>query len=187
LFAVGTISATVFMMLMLGLPLTLVERNLPNYGIGLILAISALVLVAAQPLQRTQRIRQLGHFQAMTVGYLLLAVGLLVNAFATNLPTFVGAAVFWSLGDLILLGRGFTIITDIAPDHARGRYLAIYGLGWGIATTVAPLAATQLLTLAGPTPLWLTCCVAALALAATQPALRRRITRSSSSGLAQIS
>jgi MFS family permease len=177
LFAVGTVSATVFMVLMLGLPLTLIERELPGYGIGLILAISAVVLVAAQPLQRTRRIRELDNFQAMTLAYLLLALGLLVNAFATNLPVFVAAAVLWSIGDLFLLSRAFTIVTDIAPEHARGRYLAIYGLSWGIATTVAPLSATQILTHAGPTPLWLTCCVTALALAAIQPALRRRITR----------
>jgi len=177
LFAVGTVSATVFMVLMLGLPLTLIERRLPSYGIGLILAISALVLVAAQPLQRTRRIRELDNFQAMKLAYLLLAVGLLVNAFATSLPVFVAAAVLWSIGDLFLLSRAFTIVTDIAPDHVRGRYLAIYGLSWGIATTVAPLGATQILTHAGPAVLWLTCCATALALAAIQPALRRRITR----------
>jgi MFS family permease len=176
LFAVGTVSATVFMILMLGLPLTLIERSLPSYGIGLILAISAVILVAAQPLQRTRRVRELDNFQAMTLAYLLLAAGLLINAFATSLPTFVVAAVLWSIGDLFLLSRAFTIVTDIAPEHARGRYLAIYGLSWGIATTVAPLAATQLLTHAGPTTLWLTCCAAALALAAIQPTLRRRIT-----------
>jgi MFS family permease len=175
LFAVGTVSATVFMVLMLGLPLTLIERNVPKYGIGLILAISAVILVATQPLQRTHRIRALDNFQAMKLAYLLLAGGLLINAFATTLPVFIAAAVLWSIGDLFLLSRAFTIVTDIAPDHARGRYLAIYGLSWGIATTVAPLAATQLLAHAGPTPLWLTCCAAALALAAIQPALRRRI------------
>jgi MFS family permease len=180
LFAVGTVSATVFMILMLGLPLTLIERNLPKYGIGLILAISAVILVATQPLQRTRRIRTLDNFQAMKLAYLLLAGGLLINAFATTLPVFIAAAVLWSVGDLFLLSRAFTIVTDIAPDHARGRYLAIYGLSWGIATTVAPLAATQVLAHAGPTPLWLICCAAALALAAIQPALRRRIHSSTS-------
>ncbi|TDU84539.1 putative MFS family arabinose efflux permease [Kribbella voronezhensis] len=176
LFAVGTVSATVFMALMLGLPLTLIERGLPSYSIGLILAISALVLVAAQPLQRTQRIRNLDNFQAMTLGYLLLTAGLVINAVATNLPVFIAAAVLWSIGDLFLLSRAFTIVAGIAPEHARGRYLAIYGLSWGIATAIAPLGATQLLTHAGPALLWLTCALAATALAALQPALRRRIT-----------
>ncbi|WP_246486451.1 MFS transporter [Kribbella qitaiheensis] len=177
LLAVGTISATLFMTLMLGLPLTLLDRHQPSSAIGLLLAISALILIAAQPLQRTRRVREFGSFEAMRVGYLLLAAGLLINAFATNLPVFIAAAVLWSLGDLLLLSRAFTIVTDLAPDHARGRYLAIYGLSWGIATTIAPLIATQLLAHAGPTPLWLICSAAALFLAAIQPTLRRRITR----------
>jgi MFS family permease len=171
--AAGTVFATVYMMLVLGLPLTLIARELPASSIGIVLALSALTLVAAQPLQRLRRLRELNIFQVMAIGYLLLAAGLLANGIATNLPAFLAAALFWSLGDLLLLSRAFTIVAALAPDHARGRYLAIYGISWGIATTIAPLAATQLLALSGPPLLWTTCAAAALALAAAQPTLRR--------------
>ncbi|GAA1647254.1 MFS transporter [Kribbella alba] len=173
--AVGTVFATIYMTLILGLPLTLIARKLPPSNIGLVLGLSALTLVAAQPLQRIRRLRQLNTFQVMTIGYLLLAAGLLANGFATNLLAFLAAAVLWSLGDLLLLSRAFTIVAALAPEHARGRYLAIYGISWGIATTLAPLAATQLLDLAGPILLWTTCAAAALALAAVQPSLRRHL------------
>jgi MFS family permease len=173
--AAGTVFATVYMTLILGLPLTLIARQLPASNIGLVLALSALTLVAAQPLQRIRRLRELNTFQLMTIGYLLLAAGLLANGFATNLLAFLAAAVLWSLGDLLLLSRAFTIVAALAPEHARGRYLAIYGISWGIATTLAPLAATQLLDLAGPILLWTTCAAAALALAAVQPSLRRQL------------
>jgi MFS family permease len=173
--AAGTVFATVYMTLILGLPLTLIARQLPASNIGLVLALSALTLVAAQPLQRIRRLREPNTFQVMTIGYLLLAAGLLANGFATNLPGFLAAAVLWSLGDLLLLSRAFTIVAALAPEHARGRYLAIYGISWGIATTLAPLAATQLLDLAGPILLWTTCAAAALALAAVQPSLRRQL------------
>jgi MFS family permease len=173
--AAGTVFATIYMTLILGLPLTLIARQLPASNIGLILALSALTLVAAQPLQRLRRLRELNTFQVMTIGYLLLAAGLLANGFATNLLAFLAAAVLWSLGDLLLLSRAFTIVAALAPEHARGRYLAIYGISWGIATTLAPLAATQLLDLAGPILLWTTCAAAALALAAVQPSLRHHL------------
>jgi MFS family permease len=171
--AAGTVFATLYMVLILGLPLTLIARELPASTIGLVLGFSALTLVVAQPLQRLRRLRELNIFQVMTIGYLLLAAGLLANGFATNVPAFLAAAALWSLGDLLLLSRAFTIVAALAPDHARGRYLAIYGISWGIATTLAPLAATQLLDLAGPLLLWATCAAAALALAAVQPSLRR--------------
>jgi MFS family permease len=171
--AAGTVFATLYMVLILGLPLTLIARELPASTIGLVLGFSALTLVVAQPLQRLRRLRELNIFQVMTIGYLLLAAGLLANGFATNVPAFLAAAALWSLDDLLLLSRAFTIVAALAPDHARGRYLAIYGISWGIATTLAPLAATQLLDLAGPLLLWATCAAAALALAAVQPSLRR--------------
>jgi MFS family permease len=153
------------------LPLTLLERRLPASGIGMILTVSALTLIAGQRLLHTRRLRELGDFQAMTIGYLLLGAGLFANGFAQNLPTFLAAAVVWSLGDLLLLGRYYTLVSALAPDHARGRYLAVFGTSWGIATTIAPLTVTQLLTSTGPSGLWTICALTALALAAIQSSM----------------
>lgn len=173
--ATGTVFATVYLQLLLGLPLTLLERNLPASGVGLVLTVSALTLIAGQPLLRTRRLRELDDFHAMTIGYLLLGAGLLANGVATSLPAFLATTVVWSLGDLLLLGRTYAVVAALAPDHARGRYLAGYGISWGIAATVAPLAGTQLLDTAGPAGLWTSCAIAAVLLAGLQPALRRRL------------
>ena len=169
----GTAFATLYMQLIIGLPLTLLERRQPASGIGVILTVSALTLIAGQRLLHTRRLRELGDFRAMTIGYLLLGAGLLANGFAQNLPAFLVAAVVWSLGDLLLLGRYYTLVSALAPDHARGRYLAVFGISWGIATTIAPLTATQLLSITGPVGLWATCAFAALVLALAQPSIRR--------------
>ena len=88
---------------------------------------------------------------------------------------FVAAAVLWSLGDLFLLTRYLTQASGLAPDEARGRYLAIFGLSWGVATTIAPLTVTQLLKTSGPTGLWLTSAAVAVVLAALQPWFRKRL------------
>lgn len=173
--ATGTVFATLYMQLVIGLPLTLLARDLPPSTVGVVLAVSALTLVLAQPLQRLQHVRELNDFAAMAIGYLLLSAGLLANAFATTLPSFLAATVVWSLGDLLLFSRAYTIVAALAPDNARGRYMAIYGLSWGIATTLAPITATQLLTTAGPTTLWTLCSLTALALAAIQPTMRSHL------------
>ena len=175
----GTALATLYMQLILGLPLTLIERKLPAPSIGIIVTISALTLIAGQRLLRAGRLRALDDFQAMAIGYLLLGVGLLANGFVHNLAGFLAAAVVWSLGDLLLLGRYYTIVSNLAPDHMRGRYLAVFGISWGIASTIAPLTGTQLLDTSGPAGLWTSCAVLALVLAAIQPALRHRITPAS--------
>jgi len=174
LLASGTVFATIYMQLVIGVPLTLLEQGLPKSGTGFILAVSAVTLIVAQ---RLLRLQQLDDFRAMTVGYVLLGAGLVVTAIAHSLTIFLFAAVLWSLGDLFLLTRYLTQASGLAPEHARGRYLAVFGLSWGIATTVAPLTVTQLLDAAGPKGLWLTSAAVAAALALVQPWLRKRLAR----------
>lgn len=144
------------------------------------LAASALVQVAVQPLLK--RLRGLDDFSAMAIGYALLAIGLLATGLAHSLQAFVAAAVLWSLGDLLLLGRALTIVSALAPEHARGRYLATYGLSWGVATAVAPLVGTQLLQGLGPFWLWVLCGSAAGLLAILQPTLRRWLRKGAERG-----
>jgi MFS family permease len=169
----GTVFAVLYMVVLFGLPLTMLDRSVSASAVGIVLAVSALAQVAGQPLLR--RLRGLDDFNAIIAGYVLLAIGLLATGLAASLSAFVAAAVLWSLGDLLLLGRALTIVSGLAPEHARGRYLATYGLSWGIGTTVAPLAGTQLFEAIGPLGLWSSCALAAGVLAALQPSLRRRL------------
>jgi MFS family permease len=171
----GTVFAVLAMVLVFGLPLTLLDRGVSASGVGIILAVSAIAQVAVQPVLRTRRLQALDDFQALALGYVLLGVGLIANGFSHSLPAFLAAAVVWSLGDLILIGRALSVVAELAPEHARGRYLATYGLSWGVATAGAPLLGTQLLSAIGPTGLWLGCGAAACILATLQPKLRRLV------------
>ncbi len=173
LLASGTVFATIYMQLVIGIPLTLLDQGLPESGTGFILAVSAVTLILAQ---RLLRVQQLDDFRSIAIGYALLAAGLVVTAFAHSLTVFLLATVLWSLGDLFLLTRYLTQASGLAPDHARGRYLAVFGLSWGIATTIAPLTATQLLKAAGPEGLWLTSAATAVVLASLQPWFRKQLT-----------
>lgn len=172
LLAGGTVFATIYMQLVIGVPLTLLHQGLPESGTGIILAVSAVTLIVAQ---RVLRVQHLDDFRAIAIGYVLVAAGLVVSAFAHNLSVFLLASVLWSLGELFLLTRYLTQASGLAPDEARGRYLAVFGLSWGIATTIAPITVTQLLKTAGPAGLWLTTAGAALVLAALQPWFRKRL------------
>ncbi|MFI5731859.1 MFS transporter [Kribbella sp. NPDC051587] len=169
----GTVFATIYMELLVGVPLTLLEQHLSASGTGIILAVSAATLIAAQRLLRVE----LDDFRALSIGYLLLAGGLVVCAFATSLPIFLLASMFWSVGETFLLTRYLTQAAGLAPDGGRARYLAVFGLSWGVATTVAPLIVTHLLATLGPEGLWLINAAAAVGLAAAQPLLRTRLAR----------
>lgn len=166
--AAGIVFATVYLQLMTALPLTVQARGLPLSGVGLVLATSAVTMIVAQRL-----IRIGDDFRAMTIGYVVLAAGLLVTGLARSLPMLLAATVVWSIGDLILLGRTQSIVAGLAPAGARGRYLATYGTCWGVAAAVGPLAGTQLLARTGPATLWFTCAAIVAALAITQPLVKR--------------
>ncbi|GAA2877358.1 hypothetical protein GCM10020220_078820 [Nonomuraea rubra] len=115
----------------------------------------------------------------MTSGYLLLAAGLAGYAMADGLPGHLAATVVWSAGDVLMFGRSYALVVDLAPPDARGRYLAVFGTCWGFATVLAPLCGTRLLEHAGPAGLWGGLAAACLLLAAAQltvirPLLRRQ-------------
>ena len=170
--AAGTLFALLSMALVTTLPLTVVARGLPVGHAGLLLTVSAVTVVAGQPLLRWGPLAT-NPFRTMTIGYAVLAAGLAATGLATSLPAFAAATVLWSVGDLVLLGHAWSIVSGLAPEGARGRYLAAYGLSWGFATVLAPLLGTRLLSAGGPALLWGLLALVALGLAAAQPLLSR--------------
>ncbi|WP_018352761.1 MFS transporter [Longispora albida] len=171
--ASGTAFAAVYLQVMSTLPLTMARHGLGAGAYGLLLTVSAVTIAAGQPLLSSR----LAPVTAMVAGYALLGLGLALNAVASNLSAFLAATVIWSIGDLLLLGHAYALVTTIAPPGAAAGYLSVYGTSWGIAGLVAPLAGTQLLAHAGQAWLWAGAAACCLALAAVQPRLSRAARR----------
>lgn len=171
--ASGVAFAAVYLQINTALGLTLDRRGISASYVGLLLAASALTIVAGQPVLRWRRFARLDPWRATAAGYVVLGSGLLATGFATTLPAFAAATILWSLGDLILLGRIYGLVADLAPAHARAQYFSVYGLSWGLATVIGPPTGTLLLDHAGPGPLWTAAAAVCAILAAGQPALAR--------------
>ncbi|KUJ65635.1 arabinose transporter permease [Streptomyces albus subsp. albus] len=168
----GTGYALVSMQTTMSLPLALAHRGLQPADAGLLFTLSALTIISAQPVLRQRHLAALSAPAALALGYLLVSAGLLGYATAHTLPAHVLATVVWSAGDLLVLARAYARVADLAPPEATGRYLAVYGISWGIATVAAPLVGTQILRHAGPTALWASMAALCLLLAACQPLTR---------------
>ncbi|MGR6918340.1 MFS transporter [[Actinomadura] parvosata] len=173
----GTLSAVIFMQVGMAMPLALARRGLEAADAGLLSAVAAVAMVACQPLVR--RTAALSHHAAMACGYLLLAAGLAGYAVADGLAGHLAATVVWSAGDVLMFGRSYALVVDLAPEDARGRYLSVFGISWGFATVLAPLCGTRLLDRAGPEGLWGTLALACLLLAVAQLAVIRPLLRRS--------
>ncbi|MFB6813676.1 MFS transporter [Streptomyces sp. NPDC056347] len=177
--ATGTAYALINQQTVMTLPLALEQQGLPAADAGLLFTATAATTVLAQPLIALRRTSRLATPAALALAHLLLAAGLTGYALAHALPALLASAVVWSLGDLLVIGRVYALVTALAPPGASGRYLAVFGTGWGVAATLAPVLGTQLLARTGATALWsamaaLCLLLAALHLRVTQrPPVRR--------------
>ncbi|MFF7079829.1 MFS transporter [Streptomyces lavendulae] len=177
MFASGTAFALVSLHIVMALPLTLGHRGLEPADAGLLFTASAVTVVAAQPALRLRRLAALPDPAAMALGYALLAAGLAGYAAARTLPAFLAATAVLSVGEVLVLGRVLGVVAGLAPPGGTDRYLAAYGISWGVATVAAPVTATQLLERAGAGALWAGTAVLCLVLAAAQPLVVGPLTR----------
>jgi hypothetical protein len=175
--AAGTVFALVYMLIVMALPLSLSARGLNPASAGLVMATATVTLVVARPALRIPLLARLPSQLACAAGFALMAAGLAGYATAHSLAELFAPTAIWSAGSLLLSGRAFAIVTALAPPGATARYLAVYGLSWGIATMAAPVLATQVIGSLGPAALWTGCAVLCALMSYGQPALMRAVGR----------
>ena len=172
----GTVFALVSMVMLVGLPLSAAADGLNPASAGLVMATGTLTLVLGRPLLQARPLASLSHPAATAAGFVVLGTGMAGYAMAHSLAALFAPTVAWALGNLLLTGRAFAVVTALAAPGATARYLAVYGLSWGIATVAAPVLATRVIGSLGAAALWTACSALCLAMAAVQPWLLRAIT-----------
>lgn len=163
--AAGTVYALIYMLMLISLPLSLAADGINPASAGLIMAVGTVTLVVARPMLRVE----CSTTAAFAAGYLLLAAGLAGYAVAHTLPALLAPTVAWSLGNLLLMGRAFAVVSELAPVGATAPYLAVYGLSWGFATVAAPVVGTWVIARFGPGTLWAAISILCVAMAAIAP------------------
>jgi len=163
--AAGTVYALISMLMLISLPLSLADDGIKPASAGLIMAVGTVTLVATRPIQRIE----FSTTAAFAAGYLLMAAGFTGYAVVHTLPALLAPSVAWSLGNLLLMGRAFAVVSELAPAGATARYLAVYGLSWGFATVAAPVVGTWIIDRFGPGMLWSAISIVCLAMAAIAP------------------
>lgn len=173
LLASNVVFAVCYLQVSLSLPLTLQHRGVAVSGYGVVLVASSLMVIAAQPVLRVRRRRNpftdasiRVHSVPIVTGYLLLAIGLAGYGEAGTLTGFLVATAVGGVGEVFVGGHVLALVSTLAPATQRGRYLAVFGLSWGVAATVGPVPATLLLDHGGYRMLWWVCAGGCAAVAA---------------------
>ncbi|MFT2017686.1 MFS transporter [Streptomyces sp. 796.1] len=123
--------ACVYLQFEAALPLHMDHEGLKPSTIGLVFAVNAVLMVAALPFvpKVTERMQE---NTPLVIGAVLVAVGFGLNAFATNVPWFVGALVIWTLGEVIYVPMASTFLGRRSPDGQASTYQGSFFFSWNL-------------------------------------------------------
>jgi predicted MFS family arabinose efflux permease len=170
---IGTVYATVVMLVIFMLPVTIAVQGRSPSTTGWLLATAATAAICIQRvLARLETTA--ARNRLLIAGHAILAAALVAWCIPGTPLLFVGALLEGASGSL-LLGTYQAHAADAARSGTSSvAALTIYGLSWGIATTAAPLIGTRLFSAGGPTLLWLSAAATSALLAALHAARTRQ-------------
>lgn len=129
------------------------ERGLAEIGYGSLISINAILVVLFQ-FWITRRLEKFRPLLMMAAGTFLYAIGFAMYGFVSGYLLFVVAMVIITIGEMVVSPFQQSLVASFAPEHMRGRYMAVSGLTWSVAFTVGPYFAGLLLDSANPNLLW---------------------------------
>ncbi|MFC8273226.1 MDR family MFS transporter [Streptomyces sp. NPDC057271] len=165
------------------LPLAVQDSGLSPAVYGAMAAVNAILVVALQPFV-TARLTRLPQLWVQAAGSVLIAVGVALTGLADGIVGFTVSVVVWSLGEVVVAGIAATVVANLAPPHARGRYQGAFSWTWGVARFTALTVGVTLYTGLGPSTLWWTALAGGLTAATATLALTSRVTRRTAHALA---
>lgn len=127
------------------------QINSENYGV--MLSIAGLEVVLFQ-LWISRTIRKYPPFLMMGFGTLFFMIGFMLIGFVQGVLLFTLCITLITIGEMITFPTNRVIATSFAPAEMRGRYMAIYDLGWALPATLGPVAAGLILDNYDPDLLW---------------------------------
>ncbi len=140
----STIYALCCMVITIALPIYVVEvLHLSGWVVGALFAMNTAMLALGSPiavrhLVRYRRTRSLVLASVVwIVSSGLLALALEVPHALVTVYIF-GAVLIYSAGEMVFAPIATALCADAGPERLRGRYMATFSLGWGLAASFAP-------------------------------------------------
>lgn len=174
------LSLLVFTQFQLAAPLDMAAHGITPSTFSLLMALNGIGVIGLQPTVGPW-LRRFDGGRLLAVSSVLIGLGFGVNAFARTAPAYAAGVALWTVGEVLAFPVANALVADLAPAHLRGRYQGAFAMSWGVAFTLSPLLAGEVLTRLGARPLWAGCLAVGLAVAAGHlaiaPARRRRLAR----------
>lgn len=122
-------------------------------GFGTILSLNAAMVVLLQfPIARwTGRHSPL---RVMAAGMVMYALGYSMYGFVSAYVLFLAAVAVLTVGEMMTAPVSQSLVSRMAPERMRGRYVATYGFSWVIPAAVAPTLAGLVMDHGEPRWVW---------------------------------
>ncbi|MEO6775386.1 MAG: MFS transporter [Kofleriaceae bacterium] len=119
---------------------------------GAVLAINGILIVLLQP-SVTEWAKQFDRRRVLAWSALLMGAGFALHGISSVIAVHALAVAVWTIGEIFNSPAASSLVADLAPPHARGRYGGFYAMGWGLASCLAPLFGPRVLAVS-PALLW---------------------------------
>lgn len=168
----------VFTQWQLALPIDMGNHGLGPAAYAFLMALNCAGVVLLQPIL-SPRLHRFDAGRLLALSALLFGAGYGVNALGGNLLVYGIGTALWTIGEVIGFPVASTLVANLAPPALRGRYQGAFAMSWGVAFTVSPIAAGEVMERFGARSLWLLCLFVAVAVSAghlmTAESRRRRL------------
>jgi MFS family permease len=150
----GILLMLVYMQMNTTLPVYLRDvHQISEQGYGLILSLNAGLVVLFQFFV-TRKVDHRPPMLMMALGTAFYVVGFSMYGFTSTYPLFLLAMVIITIGEMIVAPVGQALVARMAPEDMRGRYMAIYGYTFTVASMTGPLLAGLVIDNFDPRILW---------------------------------
>ncbi|MHA3702320.1 MDR family MFS transporter [Jatrophihabitans sp. YIM 134969] len=137
------------------LPLYTRDIGLGTSAYGLAVALNGVAIIVLQPLLLPVFDR-VPRTWLLPASLTLVGGGIALTGLVSNLSLLMATVVVWSIGEIGFSGSIQALVTTLAPEHLRGRYVGATGLAWGGSVLLGPLAGTAVYA-HHPAVLWWGC------------------------------
>ncbi|MBL8898964.1 MAG: MFS transporter, partial [Planctomycetes bacterium] len=115
---------------------------------GRISAVNGLLIVLVQP-WLVPRLEQWGRYRVIPLAALLFCGGFALHATADTAWMHVAVLASWTLGEVAIFPLCNAVVSELAPESARGRYQGLYWMAWACSNVVGPPVGLLLLAETG--------------------------------------
>jgi MFS family permease len=128
-------------------------HDIPPQGFGYLLSTNAFIIVVFQ-FWVSRRIANKPPLIIMAVGTAMYAIGFVLFGFVSHYALFLVAIIIITIGEMVQMPTSQALVATLAPEHMRGRYMAVFGLAWLVPAGTAPLAAGIVMDNYNPNWVW---------------------------------